>query len=333
MSDIRLSICIPTYNFGRFIGDTLSSIIAQATKEMEIVVVDGASTDNTSEIVRSFQQTFPQLRYHLLEKKGGIDQDLANSVERAQGQYCWLFSADDIMESGAVQKMLHEIKSGNDIYICNRKEADLNLNFIGVRYFLDETEQDRVYDLRNKIDLCDYLDKSTSIAAVFSYMSSIVFLREKWNNVKDDHRFIGSSYHHAFKLLSFLNQSCTLKYIRDPIVMCRLGNDSFTENSLAKRALLDINGYVLIMQRFFSEPPQINKKFRELLKKDFTATHLHSVRRMIGLKIYSSKSDWMTLRDRLYEYCGFNIRLYLVDLIPHSSLWARTVKAIRRILE
>jgi abequosyltransferase len=169
---------------------------------MEIVVVDGASTDNTSEIVRSFQQTFPQLRYHLLEKKGGIDLDLANSVERAQGQYCWLFSADDIMESGAVQRMLHEIKSGNDIYICNRKETDLNLNFIGVRYFLDETEQDRVYDLSNKIDLYDYLDKSTSIAAVFSYMSSIVFL-EKWNNVKDDHRFIGSSYHHAFKLLSF----------------------------------------------------------------------------------------------------------------------------------
>jgi len=330
MSDIRLSICIPTHNFGRFIGDTLSSIISQATNDLEIVVVDGASTDNTAEIVRSFQQTFPQLRYHLLEKKGGIDLDLVKSVEWAQGQYCWLFSADDIMESGAVQRMLDEIKSGNDIYICNRKETDLNLIPVGVRYFLDETEQDRVYDLGNMIDLHDYLDKSANIAAVFSYMSSIVFVRDKWNKIPNDHIFIGSSYHHVYKLLSFLDQSCTLKYIRDPIVICRLGNDSFTGNSLAKRALLDINGYTLIMQKFFSEPVQINKKFRELLRKDFTATHLHSVRRMIGLKIYSDKADWITLRDRLYEFCGFKIRLYLIDLIPHSSLWARTIKAIRR---
>ena len=56
MDDIRLSICIPTYNFGEFIGATLQSIIKQATDEVEIVVVDGASTDNTAEVVRAFQR-------------------------------------------------------------------------------------------------------------------------------------------------------------------------------------------------------------------------------------------------------------------------------------
>jgi predicted GTPase len=41
LSDIRLSVCIPTYNFGRFIGETIDSIVRQATEEVEIVVLDG----------------------------------------------------------------------------------------------------------------------------------------------------------------------------------------------------------------------------------------------------------------------------------------------------
>lgn len=44
MDHPRLSICIPTYNFGEFIGETLDSIVCQATDETEIVIVDGAST-------------------------------------------------------------------------------------------------------------------------------------------------------------------------------------------------------------------------------------------------------------------------------------------------
>jgi len=82
MENIRLSICIPTYNFGEFIGTTLESIIKQATAEVEIVVLDGGSTDNTREVVHSFQQRFPRLSYHRLEKRGGIDRDMAKAVEK-----------------------------------------------------------------------------------------------------------------------------------------------------------------------------------------------------------------------------------------------------------
>jgi abequosyltransferase len=59
MNGIRLSICIPTYNFGEFIGETLKSVTDQARNGVEIIVVDGASTDNTAEIVRDFQRRFP----------------------------------------------------------------------------------------------------------------------------------------------------------------------------------------------------------------------------------------------------------------------------------
>ena len=331
MNDIRLSICMPTYNFGRFIGEALSSIIPQATEDVEIVVVDGASIDNTSDIVRSYQINFPRLRYHLLERKGGIDLDLVKTVEFAKGQYCWLFSADDIMESNAIKRMLDEIKSGHDIYLCNRKETDISLNTLGVRYFLKESEEDRLFNFENNKDLYEYLDKATSIAALFSYMSSIVFLRKKWNMIKNDDEFIGTLYHHAYKLISFIGHGCTLKYIRCPIVICRLGNDSFTGNSLAKRALFDINGYTLILHRFFLEPPEINKIFKEMMQKEFKNTHLNSLKRILLLKIYSEKDDWKLLKNKLLEICGFNILLYLIDILPHSHVWGKTIKTIRKL--
>ena len=81
---IRLSICIATLNRGAFIGETLESIIRQATDEVEIVVVDGASTDNTEEVVRGFQQRWPRLNYLRLPEKGGVDRDYDRAVALAE---------------------------------------------------------------------------------------------------------------------------------------------------------------------------------------------------------------------------------------------------------
>ena len=90
MTHPQLSVCIATLNRAKFIGETLDSIISQATDEVEIVIVDGGSSDNTAEIVEQYHQKFPRLHYLKLLKKGGVDQDYCRAVELASGDYCWL---------------------------------------------------------------------------------------------------------------------------------------------------------------------------------------------------------------------------------------------------
>src|SRR2546427_11951304 len=97
MSRLRLSICVPTYNFGAFIGATLDSIVGQATDEVEIVVVDGASTDDTAQVVQKIGQVFPRLRYYRREINGGEVAHLAEAIDLARADYCSVMKAEDVL--------------------------------------------------------------------------------------------------------------------------------------------------------------------------------------------------------------------------------------------
>ena len=90
LQPIRLSICMPTYNFGAFIGETLDSIIPQLESGIEIVVLDGGSQDDTAKVVRRYTEKHPAVRYVHQPMRGGIDRDMSRSIDLARGEYCWL---------------------------------------------------------------------------------------------------------------------------------------------------------------------------------------------------------------------------------------------------
>ena len=94
---VRLSVCIATLNRAPLLERMLDSIVSQAGEEVEVVVVDGASTDDTPRVVADVQRRFPRLRCLRLAEKGGVDRDYDRTVELASGEYCWLLSDDDIL--------------------------------------------------------------------------------------------------------------------------------------------------------------------------------------------------------------------------------------------
>lgn len=296
MEKIRLSVCIPTYNFGKFIGQTLTSIIEQATEEVEIVVLDGASTDNTAEVVRSFQNKFPRLTYHCCETKGGIDKDLAATVDLAKGDYCWLMSSDDVLKPGAIKRILKEIELGCDIYLCNRTVCDLDLNPIDNGSWLSREIEDRIYDLSNKSELINYFNASQSIGALFSYISSIIVSHKKWNEATYDDALIGTNYAHVLRLFAIRN-NCDLKYIKEPLVLCRFGNDSFAQQGDVKRFLIDLDGYLALANKLFSDDNETKEAFLRVMKRE------HPWYRIIKIRAFANDDlSWKSIRDKLLEF-------------------------------
>lgn len=112
MKNIKFSICIPNYNYGKYIGYTIKSVLSQNYEDFEIIVSDNNSTDNSIEIIKSFTDH----RIKLIRNKYNIGfiGNLNKVTENASGDFIILLSSDDIMKQNA-------LKSYEDIIIKNKE--------------------------------------------------------------------------------------------------------------------------------------------------------------------------------------------------------------------
>src|SRR5689334_11988186 len=88
------SVCIPCFNHGRYLGETISSVLEQDFDDFEVLVADNASTDNSKEVARSFCDPRIQLlenRYNI-----GFAPNLQRVTETAKGKFMILLSSDDL---------------------------------------------------------------------------------------------------------------------------------------------------------------------------------------------------------------------------------------------
>jgi glycosyltransferase involved in cell wall biosynthesis len=97
------SICVPNYNYGHFIGDTLKTILEQDYPHFEIIVADNASTDNSVEVVESFMAQDERIRLIRNRYNIGFAPNLQRATETAKGDFINLLSSDDQMKPGALR--------------------------------------------------------------------------------------------------------------------------------------------------------------------------------------------------------------------------------------
>src|SRR2546430_3696260 len=303
---IKLSVCIPTYNRAAFIGETLESILSQVNESIEVVVVDGASTDDTAEVVASFQHRFTNLLYHRGAQNMGVDRDMATAVELARGEYCWLMSSDDLIKPGAIPRMLEEIQSGADIYLCDVTLCNSDMRPIRDTRFLSDRRSTNQFDVTDREQFLTYLSLATSNNALFCYMCVIVFRRSSWASVGFNERFSRTGYAHVFTLLSFIKMRCLIKYIPSALVLNRPDNDSFSSQGIEKRFMLDFDGYLLLANELFGGDPPVKNAFLQAMSRE------HPWYRLVKLRsaIQSSKA-WKDLSAKLVVF-GYSRRALAV---------------------
>ncbi len=99
-----VSLCIPTYRRAGFIGQTLQSAIDQTIKEIEIIVVDDCSPDDTHQVVNRFDD--PRIRYFRNKNNLGVPENLNRAISFSQGTYVVLLEDHDLLESNYLEETL-----------------------------------------------------------------------------------------------------------------------------------------------------------------------------------------------------------------------------------
>jgi abequosyltransferase len=265
-----LSICIPTFNFGAFIGQTLDSILAQAREGVEVIVLDGGSTDDTGVVVRKMLESNPGLSYHPQGFRGGIDRDIETTVGLARGRYCWLFSADDIMLPGAVNKVLGAIQSGNDIYVCEHGLCDIAMKPITDHPTFDGINRGRLFDLAAPPDKAAYFAHARTSEAFFSFMAAPIFKRELWNRVTVPESFRGTCWIVAGRLLSTFSNGPRIEYMGEKLLEKRGDNDSFADKGIVNRCRIAVEAFQQVAHHIFGATSTEAFHIRRVLKRDIS---------------------------------------------------------------
>lgn len=113
---VRVSVCMATYRGERWVAEQVTSVLAEIGPDDELVVVDDASPDGTTDVLRQIDD--PRLRIVEQAVNGGYVRAFATALEHARGAYLLLSDQDDVWVPGRVEVMLaalqdHDVVAGN----------------------------------------------------------------------------------------------------------------------------------------------------------------------------------------------------------------------------
>ena len=114
-----VSVIVPTYNYAFFLPTAIASVLAQGWKdeELEILIVDDGSTDNTEEIARHFQNLHLSVRY-VRQDNAGLSAARNCGIQMAQGDYIVFLDADDMLAPGYLRSQLGYLEEHPEVDIA-----------------------------------------------------------------------------------------------------------------------------------------------------------------------------------------------------------------------
>lgn len=133
-----ISVCIPNFNMGTTLADTLASAQNQTCRDFEIVIQNNCSTDNSADIIRTASQNDPRIKSFENDQFLSMSQNWNACVANSRGQYFVLLSADDIIKPEFLERCLSVLLAKENLgYVwTEREDIDETGNVLKVhRYY------------------------------------------------------------------------------------------------------------------------------------------------------------------------------------------------------
>ncbi len=180
-----VSICIPAYNSGRYLPETLARLVRQTCTDWELIVVEDGSADPVTNLVAAFARTVPQpVRYLAHERNRGLPSARNTGIAAARGEWIALLDADDLWASEHLSTLLAAAR--------HRPDAD----FVHAGSLLFDSESGRqletrapsaaaIRDFPRSLYLGDYLVQPSSVLMKKSLWAQVGGFNPDFTYVED----------------------------------------------------------------------------------------------------------------------------------------------------
>ncbi len=254
MNGPKVSICIPTYNYARFLPEAIDSVLKQTFTDYEILIIDDCSHDNTKEVVSEYAKKDKRIRFKINLINIGMVNNWNLCLSEARGEYIKPVFSDDLLSSpNALQKMVSFLDSDRNISLVStaRKFIDPESKTIKI---LSHFKNDTVLSGEEVINRCLSEQKN-----LIGEPTAVMFRK------KDATRGFLHNYTHIVDLemwFHFLEKG-DFAYIHEPLCSFRIHPDQQTKKNTKLFTAVEDNFYLYdeYMNKPYIKIPSLHKKY------------------------------------------------------------------------
>lgn len=249
MNKCKLSIIVPVYGVEKYIDKCLNSLVKQSLKEIEIIVVNDGTKDNSQKIVDKYVKKYPDKIKSYIKENGGQGSARNYGLKKASGEYIGYVDSDDFVEKDMYKKLYNKAKENNyDIVVCGNYNVSEDYQNKNIDAFINNynTDLENIFfgkmAVWNKIYKRDILIKN-----------KLEFKEKVWYEDL------------AFTLKAIMNSN-TFAFIDEPLYDYLIREGSTMNNSNVQRNLEILDAFNDILSYI-----QHNKKEEYFSKIEFLA--------------------------------------------------------------
>jgi len=271
MNKVLVSVLIPTWNRADLLPRTVQSVLNQTEQDFEIIIIDDASDDMTSDVVRGLQKKDSRISYERLsENSGGAATPKNKGIKKATGEFIAVLDADDIWHPEKLERQLK-------LFTKTPSLSAVGCAYNNIRDGGNEVQHIPEVDHNKAILIKDYMGPGSCIMYKKSLFETVGLFDPRFKNYQDWDMRIRIAL--ADKFFGFINEPL-LDYIVD-------------EKSISNRSRSYTNRYLRMMYK---------KHWREIYKnKPVFIKHILylSVRHL--LTFLKLSNVWMYLRNSVFK--------------------------------
>ena len=304
-----VSIIIPVYNVGNIIENCLKSVVNQTYENIEIILIDDGSTDDTYSICEKYKKNNDKIKLIHTENHGAsCARNLG--LELSKGDFITFIDADDYVKNDYIEKLYK---------LCHNNNSQISIIGVVDCYSEDGEYKNSGKNLRKTISnttaLCEMLNEKYFFAAVWGKLYS----RDLWNNYRFNEKTkIGEDLEVLYKIFQIANSVSIDTYER-LYFYTKYRNDSITKNGNRN----DWNAEILICDKIIEECSPKNKNVLQYAIKRYIRVNYTCLVNELKNGKYDNyeklKSNILKYkRYGIYKKFSFNMKIKLF-LILHFN--------------